>query len=79
MPAALFQQAVAADPNDPDYQFNLALALSRKKDIAGGVRAIEQTVKLRPQDTEAQAFQATLRARAAASSSAACRSGEHSR
>jgi tetratricopeptide (TPR) repeat protein len=58
---SFFQQAVAADPNDPDYQFNLAIALSRKKDPAGALRAIEQTVKLRPQDMEAQAFELTLR------------------
>jgi tetratricopeptide (TPR) repeat protein len=60
--SSFFQQAVAADGNDPDYQFNLALALNRKKDVAGAMRAIGQTLKLRPQDTEAQAFQATLRA-----------------
>ncbi len=59
--SSFFQQAVAADPNDPDYQFNLALALSRKKDTAGALRAVGQTLKLRPQDTEAQAFLATLR------------------
>ena len=59
---SFFQQAVAADPNDPDYQFNLAIALRRKKDVAGALRAIAQTVKLRPSDTEAAAFQATLRA-----------------
>jgi len=59
---SFFQQAVAADPNDPDYQFNLAVALRRKKDVAGALRAIAQTVKLRPSDTEAEAFQATLRA-----------------
>jgi tetratricopeptide (TPR) repeat protein len=59
---AFFQQAVAADANDPDYQFNLAVALSRKKDIPGALRAIGQTLKLRPSDTEAEAFQATLRA-----------------
>jgi tetratricopeptide (TPR) repeat protein len=59
---SFFLQAVAADPNDPDYQFNLALALNRKKDVAGALRAIGQTLRLRPQDTEAQAFQATLRA-----------------
>jgi tetratricopeptide (TPR) repeat protein len=59
---SFFQQAVSADPNDPDYQFNLALALARKKDVAGAQRALAQTLKLRPQDTEAQAFQATLRA-----------------
>ena len=58
---ALFQQAVAADGEDADYQFNLALALNRKKDTAGALRAIAQALKLRPQDTEAQAFQATLR------------------
>ncbi len=45
---SFFQQAVAADPNDPDYQFNLALALNRKKDVAGAMRAIGQTLKLRP-------------------------------
>src|ERR1700744_2189122 len=41
---SFFQQAVAADPNDADYQFNLALALSRKKDGAGPQRAIAQTL-----------------------------------
>jgi tetratricopeptide (TPR) repeat protein len=59
---SFFQQAVSADPNDADYQFNLALALSRKKDVAGAQRAIAQTLRLKPLDTEAQAFQATLRA-----------------
>ena len=59
---SFFQEAVNADPNDPDYQFNLALALSRKKDVTGALRAIGQTLKLHPQDTEAQAFQATLHA-----------------
>jgi tetratricopeptide (TPR) repeat protein len=58
---SFFQQAVAADPNDPDYQFNLALALNKKKDVAGALRAIGQTIKLRPTDTEAQTFQGTLR------------------
>jgi tetratricopeptide (TPR) repeat protein len=58
---SFFLQAVAADPNDPDYQFNLALALNRKKDVAGALRAVGQTLRLRPSDTEAQAFQATLR------------------
>jgi Flp pilus assembly protein TadD len=59
---SFFQQAVAADANDADYQFNLALALSRKKDVAGALQAIGQTLKLRPQDSEAQAFQAKLQA-----------------
>ncbi len=59
---SFFQQAVNADPNDPDYQFNLALALTRKKDVAGALRAIGQTLKLHPQDTEAQTYQAALHA-----------------
>jgi tetratricopeptide (TPR) repeat protein len=59
---SFFQQAVTADPNDPDYQFNLAIALNKKKDVAGALAAIGQTLKLRPSDTEAQAFQAALRA-----------------
>jgi tetratricopeptide (TPR) repeat protein len=59
---SFFQQAVTADPNDADYQFNLALALNKKKDVAGALRAINQTIKLRPTDTEAQTFQSTLHA-----------------
>ena len=62
---SFFQQAVAADPNDADYQFNLALALNRRKDTAGALRAINQAIKLRPQDTEAQTFLQTLQARPA--------------
>ena len=53
---SFFQQAVAADANDPDYQFNLAIALSRKKDVtrsAAGHRSkrsssAPRTAKLRP-------------------------------
>lgn len=56
----LFQQAIAADPKDPDYHFNLAVSLHRRGDIAGAVREIDQAVKLRPQDTEASSFAATL-------------------
>jgi tetratricopeptide (TPR) repeat protein/TolB-like protein len=72
---SFFQQAVAADPNDPDYQFNLALALNRKKDIAGALRAVGQTLKLRPSDTEAQAFQAALHAEPAHASAASAPAG----
>ena len=57
----LFQQATAADPKDPDYHFNLAVALRRRNDLPGAIREIDQTVKLRPQDTEAQAFANALK------------------
>jgi tetratricopeptide (TPR) repeat protein len=58
--AALFQQAVIADPNDADYHFNLALALRRRGDVAGAVREIDQAVKLRPHDAEVSSLAATL-------------------
>lgn len=58
--AALFQQAIAADPKDADYHFNLALALNRRGDLAGAVREIDLAVKLRPRDTEAASLAATL-------------------
>jgi len=58
--AALFQQAVTADPQDPDYHFNLALALRRRHDIPGAMHEAGEGLKLRPQDTEAQALLASL-------------------
>ena len=59
--APLFQQAVTADPRDPDYRFNLAVSLRRRNDIQGAIREIDQALKLRPQDAEAQAFANTLK------------------
>jgi tetratricopeptide (TPR) repeat protein/TolB-like protein len=66
--ASLFQQAINADPKDPDYHFNLALALRRRNDVPGAMREVGECLKLRPQDTEAQALLASLEA--AASSAA---------
>ncbi len=47
---SFFQQAVAADPNDPDYQFNLAVALQpqeRRSRSPAGDRANAETSSLR--------------------------------
>lgn len=62
---SFFRQAVAADPTDADYQFNLAVALNHNNDVAGALAAVTQALKLRPQDAEARQFAATLRARQA--------------
>ena len=49
----LFQRASNADPNDPDYRYNLAVALLRQGDFAGAQREVNETLKLRPSDNEA--------------------------
>ena len=59
--APQFQQAIAADAKDEDYHFNLAVSLRRRNDVPGAIRAIDQALKLRPQDTEAQAFATVLK------------------
>jgi len=58
--ASYFQKAVEADPSDPDYHFNLAVALFRKGDLPGTQRQLRETLSLRPSDTEARQFQESI-------------------
>jgi tetratricopeptide (TPR) repeat protein/TolB-like protein len=53
----LFRQAEAADPNGADYHFNLAVSLKRHSDTAEALTELAQCLRLRPNDTEAQAIQ----------------------
>ena len=51
---SLFVQAAAADPNAADYHFNLAVSLRRHGSAANAINELNQCLKFRPNDTEAQ-------------------------
>ncbi|HJT01625.1 MAG TPA: tetratricopeptide repeat protein [Terriglobales bacterium] len=60
-----FQKAVDADPSDPDYRFNLGLALLRDGEREGAGRQLRECLALRSDDNEAKSLLATIGGQAA--------------
>jgi len=54
--SAMFRQAVTTDPDDPDYHFNLAVSVNRHGGIAEAINELNQCLKFRPNDSEAQSL-----------------------
>ncbi len=53
---SLFQKAVDADPNDPDYRLNLALSYYRANDLPSALKQAREAVNQRPNDVEARSL-----------------------
>jgi len=58
--AEYFEKAIAADPNDPDYHFNLGVELYRRADFTGASRQLRDALSLKPGDSEARSVLETL-------------------
>ncbi len=55
-----FQKAVADDPNDADYRFNLGVELYRNGDRAGSARQLRESLALRGSDPEAKSLLSSI-------------------
>ncbi len=59
--APLFQQAIAGDPKDADYHWNLSLAYARRGDAANAEKEAASALQFKPGDAEIAGFAANLR------------------
>ncbi|HVZ84024.1 MAG TPA: tetratricopeptide repeat protein [Terracidiphilus sp.] len=68
--SALLVAAETADPHAADYHFNLAVSLKRRNASSEALGELRQCLKLRPNDSEAQALEKEWTASAGAPASA---------
>jgi tetratricopeptide (TPR) repeat protein len=55
-----FRKAVQADPQEPDYRFNLAVNLYRQEDLAGAATQLREMLAMRSSDSEARSLLDTV-------------------